>query len=119
MVSLLDIFAQFRWVNTYLPLAVPMFLGNAFWILLMRQVPLQIPAEISDAALDGANELQIAYQIILPPAKPAIAVVTIFAAISAWNDILEPLLYLQDESRYTLSIGFTFFRSQHVAQFNL
>lgn len=119
MVSLFDIFAQLGWVNTYLPLVVPMFLGNAFWILLMRQVPLQIPAEISDAALDGANELQIAYQIILPPAKPAIAVVTIFAAISAWNDFLGPLLYLQDESRYTLSIGLTFFRSQHDVQFNL
>lgn len=120
MVSLFDIFARLGWVNTYLPLVVPMFLGNAFWIFLMRQFLLQIPAEISDAArLDGANELQIAYQVILPLAKPAIAVVAIFAAISAWNDFLGPLLYLQDESKYTLSIGLTFFRSQHDVQFNL
>lgn len=120
MVSLFDIFARLGWVNTYLPLVVPMFLGNAFWIFLMRQFLLQIPAEISDAArLDGANELQIVYQVILPLAKPAIAVVAIFAAISAWNDFLGPLLYLQDESKYTLSIGLTFFRSQHDVQFNL
>jgi multiple sugar transport system permease protein len=120
MVSLFDIFAQLGWVNTFLPLVVPMFLGNAFWIFLMRQFLLQIPSEISDAArLDGANELQIAYQVVLPLAKPAIAVVAIFAAISAWNDFLGPLLYLQDESKYTLSIGLTFFRSQHDVQFNL
>ncbi len=120
MVSLFDIFAQLGWVNTFLPLIVPMFLGNAFWIFLMRQFLLQIPSEISDAArLDGANELQIAYQVILPLAKPAIAVVAIFAAIHAWNDFLGPLLYLQDESKYTLSIGLTFFRSQHDVQFNL
>jgi multiple sugar transport system permease protein len=120
MVSLFDIFAQLGWVNTFLPLVVPMFLGNAFWIFLMRQFLLQIPSEISDAArLDGANELQIAYQVVLPLAKPAIAVVAIFAAISSWNDFLGPLLYLQDERKYTLSIGLTFFRSQHDVQFNL
>lgn len=120
IVSLFDIFARLGWVNTFLPLIVPMFFGNAFWIFLMRQFLMQIPAEISDAArLDGANEVQVAYQIILPLAKPAIAVVAIFAAISAWNDFLGPLLYLQDESKYTLSIGLTFFRSQHDVQFNL
>jgi multiple sugar transport system permease protein len=120
IVALFDIFAKLGWVNTYLPLVVPMFFGNAFWIFLMRQFLLQIPQEISDAArMDGANELQIAYQIILPLARPAIAVVAIFAAIHAWNDFLGPLLYLQDESRYTLSIGLSFFRSQHDVQFNL
>jgi multiple sugar transport system permease protein len=120
IVSLFDIFANLGWVNTFLPLIVPVFLGNAFWIFLMRQFLMQIPMEISDAArIDGANELQIAYQVILPLAKPAIAVIAIFAAISAWNDFLGPLLYLQDESKYTLSIGLTFFRSQHDVQFNL
>jgi multiple sugar transport system permease protein len=120
IVALFDIFAKIGWVNTFLPLVVPAFFGNAFWIFLMRQFLMQIPQEISDAAkLDGANELQVAYQIILPLAKPAIAVVAIFAAISAWNDFLGPLLYLQDESKYTLSIGLTFFRSQHDVEFNL
>jgi multiple sugar transport system permease protein len=120
IVALFDIFAKLGWINTFLPLVVPAFFGNAFWIFLMRQFLMQIPQEISDAAkLDGANELQVAYQIVLPLAKPAIAVIAIFAAISAWNDFLGPLLYLQDESKYTLSIGLTFFRSQHDVQFNL
>jgi len=120
IVALFDIFAKLGWVNTFLPLVVPAFFGNAFWIFLMRQFLMQIPQEISDAAkMDGANELQVAYQIILPLARPAIAVVAIFAAISAWNDFLGPLIYLQDESKYTLSIGLTFFRSTHDVQFNL
>jgi multiple sugar transport system permease protein len=120
IVALFDIFAKIGWIDSFLPLVVPAFFGNAFWIFLMRQFLMQIPQEISDAAkLDGATELQVAYQIILPLAKPAIAVVAIFAAISAWNDFLGPLLYLQDESKYTLSIGLTFFRSQHDVQFNL
>jgi multiple sugar transport system permease protein len=120
IVALFDIFAKLGWVNTFLPLVVPAFFGNAFWIFLMRQFLMQIPQEISDAAkMDGANELQVAYQIILPLARPAIAVVAIFAAIAAWNDFLGPLIYLQDESKYTLSIGLTFFRSTHDVQFNL
>jgi len=120
IVALFDIFAKLGWINTFLPLVVPAFFGNAFWIFLMRQFLMQIPQEISDAAkLDGATEIQVAYQIVLPLAKPAIAVIAIFAAISAWNDFLGPLLYLQDESKYTLSIGLTFFRSQHDVQFNL
>ncbi|TCJ16899.1 carbohydrate ABC transporter permease [Rubrobacter taiwanensis] len=120
MVALFDIFARLGWVNTFLPLIVPMFFGNAFWIFLMRQFMMQIPHEISDAArVDGANEFQIFVWIILPLCKPAIAVVAIFAAVTAWNDFLGPLIYLQDESMYTLAIGLQFFRSLYDVEFNL
>jgi multiple sugar transport system permease protein len=109
-----------NWINTVLPLVVPMFLGNAFWIFLMRQFFMQISFEISDAArIDGANEFRIFYQIVLPQALPAIGVISIFAALHAWNDFIGPLIYLQDEAKYTLAIGLTFFRSQHELQFNL
>ena len=109
-----------NWINTYLPLVVPMFFGNAFWIFLMRQFMMQIPHEISDAArIDGASEFRIFYQIVLPQALPAIGVISIFAGLHAWNDFLGPLIYLQDESKYTLSIGLTFFQSQREIQFSL
>jgi multiple sugar transport system permease protein len=134
IVALFDIFAALprpvldgwrlawegNWINTYLPLVVPMFFGNAFWIFLMRQFLMQIPREISDAArIDGASEFRIFYQIVLPQALPALGVISIFAGLFAWNDFLGPLIYLQDETMYTLSIGLTFFKSQREMQFSL
>ena len=125
IVALFDIFAKLHWVNTYRPLVVPFFfcfIPSPFWIFLLRQFFLQIPFEISDAArIDGASELRILFQIIMPQSWPALCAVSLFAALHAWNDFLGPLLYLQDPRKYTLSIGLTFFSSQssHDIKFNL
>lgn len=120
ILGLFDVFTKLGWIDTFLPLIVPAFFGNPFYIFLMRQFLLQLPIEISDSArIDGARELQIFWHIILPLAKPAVAVVIIFAAVAAWNEFLLPLIYLQDESRYPLAIGLQFFRSQHNVQYNL
>jgi len=114
IVALVDIFAELGWMNTYLPLVVPMFLGHAFWIFLMRQFMLGISMEISDAArLDGANEFQIFFQIILPQCIPALGVIAIFAGLHAWNDFLGPLLFLTNPDLYTLPIGLTFFQASN------
>lgn len=109
-------------INTYWPLVLPMFFGQAFWIFLMRQFLMQIPKDLSDAArIDGANEFQIFRQIILPQTLPALGVIAIFAFIHAWNDFLGPLIFLQNSSKYTLSIGLTFFQQQEAqdVKFNL
>ncbi len=120
IIALFDIFARLGWINTFLPLVVPMFFGQAFWIFLMRQFLMQIPMEVSDAArIDGANEFQVFSRVVLPLTLPAVGVIGIFAALYAWNDFIGPLIYLQDESKYTLAIGLTFFRSQYDVQFNL
>ncbi|MDF3039392.1 MAG: binding-protein-dependent transport system inner rane component [Thermomicrobiales bacterium] len=134
IVALFDIFAhtprpvfdglqvtwEGNWINTYAPLVAPMFFGNAFWIFLMRQFMLQIPFEISDAArIDGAGEFRIFYQIVLPQALPAIGVISIFAGLHAWNDFIGPLIFLLDDSKYTLALGLTFFQSQRELQFSL
>jgi ABC-type sugar transport system permease subunit len=76
--------------------------------------------ELFDAArVDAANEWQILRYVIVPLSKAALGVIAMFAAVYAWNDFLGPLIYLQDESRYTLAIGLQFFRSVHDVQFNL
>lgn len=120
LVPLFDMFSRLGWINSYLPLIVPAFLGNALYIYLLRQFLLRIPNELTDAArMDGANELQIMRDVVLPLSLPAISVVGIFAVFNAWNDFLGPLIYLQDESKYTLAIGLSFYKSTHETQWHL
>lgn len=112
MVPQYIIFSELDWVNSFRPLIVPTFLGNAFFIFLLRQFFLQIPTDLEDAArMDGANLFQIIWYIIVPISRSAIAIVAIFTFQFAWNDFLAPLIYLQDQSHYTLMLGLSFFRS--------
>jgi multiple sugar transport system permease protein len=120
MVPMFSFFARLGLVNSFLPLILPAFFGNPFFIFLLRQFMLQIPADISEAArIDGASEFQIMYRIILPLARPALVVVGLLAGVNAWNDFLGPLIYLQNDKLYTLSLGLTFFKTMHGIQFNL
>jgi len=106
MIPLFLLFREFGWVNTFLPLIVPHFFGNAFFIFLLRQFLLGIPFELSDAAkIDGANEFQIFLRIITPLTKPVLATIAIFAFLNTWNDFIGPLIYLSDHSKYTLALG--------------
>lgn len=94
------------WVNTFLPLTVPAFTANAFYIFLLRQFMRGIPNELSEAAkLDGASELRVWWNIVIPLSKPALAAISIFAFQGAWQDFMGPLIYLQSERLYTLQIG--------------
>jgi len=129
LVALFDIFSKLpsfgiqgssSWVNTFLPLIVPAFFGNPFYIFLMRQFMMGIPKELSDAArVDGASELQTFWNVVLPLTKPAVTVIGILAAVAAWNEFLLPLLYLQENEKYPLAIGLAFFTSQHDVAYNL
>jgi multiple sugar transport system permease protein len=120
LVALVDTFGKLKWVDTFLPLIVPAFFGNPFYIFLMRQFMLGIPRELSDAArVDGAGEFQVFWKVILPLTRPAVTVVALFAAVAAWNDFLGPLLYLHNQHDYTLAIGLQFFRSSHDVSYNL
>jgi multiple sugar transport system permease protein len=106
LIPLFLIFKQLGWINTYLPLTVPAFLGEAFFIFIMRQFFLAIPEDIVDAArIDGASEIGIWWRIMLPLARPAIVSIIIFAFQRTWNDVLSPLIYLTDPKKFTLSVG--------------
>jgi multiple sugar transport system permease protein len=129
LVALFDIFGRLpsfglqgsrSWVDTFLPLIVPAFFGNPFYIFLMRQFMMGIPRELSDAArVDGASEVQTFWQVILPLTRPAVTVVAILAAVAAWNEFLLPLLYLTDNSKYPLAVGLAFFTREHDVAYNL
>jgi ABC-type glycerol-3-phosphate transport system permease component len=106
MIPLFLVFKHIGWINTYWPLIVPAFFGNAFFIFLFRQFYLGLPFELSDAArIDGCSELGIYVRIVLPLSRPVLATAAIFSFIGAWSDFIGPLIYLNDESKYTLSIG--------------
>jgi ABC-type glycerol-3-phosphate transport system permease component len=112
MVPLYVLFKQLGWINSFLPLTVPAFLGSAFYIFLLRQFFLTIPPDFEDAAvIDGANTLQILWRVILPLSTPALATVAIFTFQATWNDFLAPLIYLQKPELYTVTLGLQFFRS--------
>ena len=114
MVPLYMLFNRLGWINTFLPLVVPAFLGAPFYIFLMRQFFLTIPQDFEDAArIDGANTLQILWLVMVPLAKPALATVAIFTFTAAWNDFLAPLIYLQKPELYTVTLGLQFFRSTY------
>lgn len=111
MVPLFTAYRSIGWVDTYLPLIVPSFFGIPFLIFLMRQFFMGIPTALSDAArVDGAGEIRIFFQVVLPLCKPALAAVALFQFLASWSDFLGPLLYLSEPSTYTLSLGLTFFQ---------
>jgi multiple sugar transport system permease protein len=106
MVPLFIIFRKLGWINSYLPLVIPAFFGNPWFIFLLRQFFRTIPEELLDAArIDGASELSILRYVIVPVSRPALTVVALFAFMGCWNDYLGPLIYLNKPENYTLSIG--------------
>lgn len=121
MIPLFIVFSRIGWVDTFLPLTVPAFFGNAFYIFLLRQFFLGIPRDFTDAAkLEGANDLQILWQIIVPLSRPALISVALFQFLFSWNDFLGPLLFLQDESLFTVSLGLARMQSaMGLSQFGL
>ena len=106
-------FTQLGWVDTILPLTVPLFFGGgAFNIFLLRQFFRTIPEELADAArIDGCSEFGIYWRIMMPLAKPALITVAIFTFLNAWNDLLGPIIYLRSPSNFTVAVGLASFRS--------
>lgn len=113
MVPQFAMFKAFHWIGTYRPLWVPAWFASAFNIFLLRQFFRSIPFELSEAAkLDGCSEWGIFQKVIIPLAKPALAVVALFALMGTWNDFLGPIIYLQDQKQFTLAVGLNFYKSQ-------
>ncbi|GAA1488777.1 carbohydrate ABC transporter permease [Brachybacterium sacelli] len=112
LIPMFDFWSSLDLVNTLFPLIIPAAFGSAFYTFLLRQFLLQIPKDMLNAArVDGAREWTILWRLVFPTSLPALTTVAIFAAVASWNDFMGPLIYLQDQSVQTLSIGLQAFRS--------
>lgn len=120
IITLIPMFIEFKWLGwtqpgnvlgfyprNFLPLTVPYWLALApLYVFLMRQFFKGIPIELEEAALvDGASRLRILFNIVLPLSKPVIATVAVFAFLQSYNDFLQPLIYLNSRSNWTLALG--------------
>ncbi|MET8866610.1 carbohydrate ABC transporter permease [Nonomuraea sp. NPDC004580] len=103
------------------PLILPLLLGDAFSIFLLRQFLLTIPRDYTDAArVDGCSDLRTLLRVILPMARPAVAAVALFQFFYCWNDYYGPLLYAGvEQESLTLSLGLATFKAFHSVQWNL
>jgi ABC-type glycerol-3-phosphate transport system permease component len=104
------LFWQLGWLNTYLPLTVPFWFGQAFFIFLFRQFFMTLPTELEDAGrIDGASFPRIFWSIMLPLSAPVYATAAIIEGINQWNSFLRPLIILNQPENYPLSVGIRFF----------
>ena len=107
------LYKEIGWIGSWLPLIVPSYFANPIYVFLMRQFFMTLPPELDDAAkIDGCNELGIFWRILLPLTKPVLATIAIFAFINVWTDFVKQVIYLSQESRYTVAIGLAFLRWQ-------
>ena len=106
MIPIFIIFTRLGWINTFLPLTVPAFFGDAFFIFMMRQFFMTIPKDLTDSArLDGASHFDIYLRLVMPLARPALATLIAFTFIWTFTDFQGPLIYLKDRDLWTLSLG--------------
>ncbi len=112
------IIKQLGMLNSFSAVIIPGAI-NATYIFMMRQFFLNFPKEVEEAAsLDGLTRVQIFFKIVLPMAKPALATQAIFIFMGFWNEFMKPMLYLNDPSKYTLTLGLQQFQTQYVAQWH-
>jgi multiple sugar transport system permease protein len=119
VVPMFILMQQFGWVDSYAALILP-WAFTAFGTFLLRQFFLSIPSELEEAAtIDGAGRLRILVQVILPIAKPAVAVLAAFTFINYWNSFLWPLIVVNSREMATVPLGLNLFLSQNGNQWHL
>ncbi|MET3598478.1 carbohydrate ABC transporter permease [Martelella mangrovi] len=119
MVPQFILMREFGLYNTHWAL-IALQAFTAFGVFLMKQFYMSIPDELCEAArVDGMNEYQIWWKIMLPLSKPALSTLTIFTFVFAWNDFLGPMIYLTQTDLKTIQIGLRMFISQYSAEYGL
>ncbi|MGW5366422.1 carbohydrate ABC transporter permease [Actinopolymorpha pittospori] len=110
LIPIQRLFFSLNLIDTWVPLFLPAFFGNPLFIFLARQYFMSVPRSIDDSAMiDGAGHWKIFTRLMIPLTKPLWITMTILAFQASWNDYLNPLVYLNTPSKYTLSLGMASF----------
>ncbi|MDO5416653.1 MAG: carbohydrate ABC transporter permease [Lachnospiraceae bacterium] len=114
------IYNRLHLLDTWFPIIAPYFFAKPFYTFMIRQNMMGIPIEMDESAvIDGCNVWQRLFYVILPQVKPALLSVMIMAMQDQWNNYLEPLIYINSNSKQTISVGLTFFSGMYNIQWNL
>jgi multiple sugar transport system permease protein len=115
-VTMIPLFVLFRAVGTidsFWPLILPPWLASPFFVFMFRQFFAQIPEELIEAArIDGASTWRVYWQLMLPLSGPVVAIVAIYTFLSAWNDFMSPLIYVNSPDNLTLALALAVFKGQ-------
>jgi multiple sugar transport system permease protein len=115
LIPLFTIFKSIGWMDSFWPLIVPHFTAGAFNVFLIRQFMIGLPKELDESAeLDGASPFRIYRTIVLPNCKPVLIIVGLFSFVASWQDVMGPLIYLDNPDYRTISLGLEYFRSPYV-----
>jgi multiple sugar transport system permease protein len=104
---------KIHWVNSWKPLIVPAFFGSAYGIFLLRQFFMSVPRELHEAAvLDGCGPPRVLWYVYVRLSKPAFAALGVVTFVATWNDLIAPLIFINDPNRMPIGVGLAFFKGQ-------
>lgn len=108
------------WLNTFLPLIIPVMLTNIYGSFLMRQFFLSLPDELLDSArVDGCDPFSMYLKIALPLAKPALMTLLIITFMGSWNNFFGPLVYLTRPRLFTIQLALSYLNSEAGIEWSL
>lgn len=114
-ITLIPCFLLFRmlgWVDTFMPLTVPIIFANAYGVFLLRQFYITLPDSLPESAkIDGASQPRIFASIMLPLTVPPMAVLGIFTFQTSWNSFITPIIFLSSKENFTVPLIVTSFRT--------
>lgn len=117
MIPQFILFTRIGWTDSLLPLIIPGLFGNVGMIFFLRQFMAGVPDELFDSGrIDGCSPFGLYLHIMLPIARPAIAVQVILWFMGVWNDFLGPIIYINSPEKMTVQAVIATLKSQFVSQ---
>jgi len=113
LVPLFRMFTRMGVIDTYVPLVLHSFFGEAFFIFLVTQYLRSIPRELDDAArIDGVGHTGILYRILIPLAVPAMTIIVVYTFLWTWNEFMKPIIYLNSWEKFPIQVGLSLFKGR-------